>query len=234
MGLFRRQTYVVYRPPMSLEARRRGMRIYLWMLLLGLLACIGLTAFPGFCTTGPQVIPWIIEHIGPGTNNPAQAHAASTGAHSPGGSIVGGPSLAPAFVNQVLAQVHSPAQGTGQALYELSKQYQIDDAFALAFFKAESQYGTTGMARITKSLGNIRCAGYASCINGYRAYASWAQGYQDWYQLIRNLYISRWHLTTVAQIVPVYAPASDGNDPASYIALVKQMVRQWWKGQVQA
>jgi hypothetical protein len=230
----RRQTYRVYQPPMSPDAKRRATRWYCGMVLMGLLACIGVTFFPGFCTTGPQVIPWIVEHIGPGMSDPAQAHVASISARSPDGSIVGSPSLAPAFVNQVLAQVHSPAQGTGQALYDLSKQYQIDDAYALAFFKAESQYGTTGMARVTQSLGNIRCAGYASCIGGYRAYASWAQGCQDWYQLLRNLYISRWHLTTVAQIVPVYAPASDGNDPASYIALVKQMVSRWWNGEVQA
>ena len=37
--------------------------------------------------------------------------------------------------------------GTGQALYDLSVQSQIDDAFALAFFQHESAFGTTGMAR---------------------------------------------------------------------------------------
>src|SRR5260370_436812 len=53
------------------------------------------------------------------------------------GSIVGRPSLSPDFINRVLAAAHSPAQGTGQALYDLSVQYGIDDAYALGFFKQE-------------------------------------------------------------------------------------------------
>src|SRR5689334_14555272 len=73
-------------------------------------------------------------------------------------SITGRPTLSPEFLNQVLQEAHSPAQGTGQALYALSVQYGIDDAYALAFFKHESQYGTTGVARSTRSLGNIRCS----------------------------------------------------------------------------
>lgn len=230
----KRRTYRVYQPPMSPDAKRRATRWYLRMLLIGILACIGVTYFPAWCTTGPQVIPWLINHL---TVNgaPTPAHAAQfPSAHPANGTVTGAPSLPPAFLNQVLKQAKSPAQGTGQALYELSKQYQIDDAYALAFFKAESQYGTTGVARVTRSLGNIRCAGYAHCISGYRAYTSWQQGYQDWYQLIRNLYVNTWHLVTVSQIIPVYAPASDGNDPNAYITLVKQMVAEWWKGEVQA
>lgn len=231
MGLFRRPTYRVYQPPMSPEAKRRGMRWYVGLLLIGILGCIGLTYFPSVCTTGPQIIPWIINHF-TSTTSPALAHAApAAGTHSTNDTVTGAPSLSPAFLNQILALAHSPAQGTGQALYDLSRQYQVDDAYALAFFKAESQYGTSGIARLTRSLGNIRCAGYARCIDGYRAYPTYQQGYQDWYQLIRNLYVNQWRLTTVAQIIPVYAPASDGNDPTAYIALVSRMVDQWQRGE---
>lgn len=147
-------------------------------------------------------------------------------------SIVGRPSLSPDFLNQVLQAAHSPAQGTGQALYALSVQSGIDDAYALAFFKHESRYGTTGIAQYTRSLGNIRCsAGYA-CMGSYRAYASWQAGYADWYSLIVTLYVRQWHLTTPAQIIPVYAPASDGNDPPAYIADVEQSVATWRTGEV--
>src|SRR2546427_2198711 len=38
-------------------------------------------------------------------------------------SVTGKPSLSAAFVNTVLARVHSPAAGTGQALYDLSVKY---------------------------------------------------------------------------------------------------------------
>lgn len=148
-------------------------------------------------------------------------------------SVVGRPTLSPDFLNKVLAAAHSPAQGTGQALYDLSVHYGIDDAYALAFFKHESGYGTTGVARVTRSLGNIRCSDGYTCISGYRAYGSWQAGYADWYQLILILYIRQWHLTTPAQIIPVYAPASDHNNPPAYIADVERSVSAWRKGDVQ-
>lgn len=150
----------------------------------------------------------------------------------PGQDVRGAPTLSASFVNRVLAAAHSPAQDTGQALYDLSRQYGIDDAYALAFFQHESQFGTTGMARATHSLGNIRCSTGYQCINGYRAYSSWQAGYADWYQLIATLYIGTWHLTTVEQIIPVYAPTSDGNDVPGYIAAIEQAVVRWQRGEV--
>jgi hypothetical protein len=146
--------------------------------------------------------------------------------------VRGTPTLTASFVNQILAAAHSPAQGTGQALYDLSVQYGIDDAYALAFFQYESQFGTTGMARLTHALGNIRCSAGYRCMNGYRAYSSWVAGEQDWYRLIHTLYIGTWHLTTVEQIVPVYAPARDGNNVPGYIAAVEQAVTRWQRGEV--
>jgi hypothetical protein len=150
----------------------------------------------------------------------------------PGQDVRRVPTLAAGFVNQILAVAHSPARGTGQALYDLSLQSGIDDAYALAFFQQESQFGTTGMARLTHALGNIRCSAGYQCTSGYRAYSSWVAGEADWYQLIRTLYINTWHLTTVEHIVPVYAPSSDGNDVAAYIAAVEQAVARWQHGEV--
>jgi Mannosyl-glycoprotein endo-beta-N-acetylglucosaminidase len=162
----------------------------------------------------------------------AEAQRVNVAAPSHGESIIGGPSLTPELVNRVLALANSPASGTGQALYDLSQQYNIDDAYALAFFQHESSFGTTGVAQFTRSLGNIRCSSGYACIDGFRAYASWEAGYADWYQLIRTLYIGEWHLTTVAQIIPVYAPTSDGNNVSGYIAAIEQAVNQWRRGKV--
>jgi hypothetical protein len=50
--------------------------------------------------------------------------------------------------------------------------------------------------------------------------------------LIRDLYIKQWHLTTVAQIIPVYAPTSDHNDVNGYIQAVEQAVDTWRSGEV--
>jgi len=145
-------------------------------------------------------------------------------------SVEGKPTLSAAFVDKVLAAAGSKAAGTGQALYDLSVKYGIDDAYALAFFQHESAFGTGGVARATLSLGNIRCSEGYQCIEGYRAYGSWQEGYADWYKLIRMLYIGEWHLSTVEQIIPVYAPSSDHNDVAGYIAAVEKAVSTWRTG----
>ena len=139
------------------------------------------------------------------------------------------PSLSAAFVNQVLAAAHSPASGIGEAFYQFSVHYQIDDAFTLAVFEHESAFGTTGIASVTHSVGNIRCsAGYA-CLDGFRWYPTWTEGLHDFYQLLRSLYVNQWHLLTVEQIIPVAAPASDGNDPPGYIHDVQTAMSTWRK-----
>ena len=152
--------------------------------------------------------------------------------HSGSYSVIGQPTISAEFINRVLSANSSPAAGTGQAIFDLGVKYNIDPVFAMAFFEHESSFGTTGVARVTLSPGNIRAsAGYAQ-IEGYRAYRSWTAGFEDWYKLIKNLYIGQWGLTTVEQIVPVYAPSSDNNDVAAYISAVENAVDQWRSGVV--
>jgi hypothetical protein len=146
-------------------------------------------------------------------------------------SVVGGPSLSAAFIDRVLARYGSPAVGLGRALVADSQHFRIDDAYALAFFLHESTFGTSGVARVTHSLGNIICSGYATCFQGFRWYASWQVGAWDWFRLIKYEYLPR-GLTTVQAIVPVYAPASAGNNPAAYIAAVVQAVATWHTGRI--
>jgi hypothetical protein len=145
-------------------------------------------------------------------------------------SVVGPPTITPSQINLVLAYYHSPAQGKGQALYDDGKSYNIDPAFALAFFMHESLFGTKGVATTTHSLGNIRATpGYPS-YHGYRSYASWEDGFENWYSLISQQYVSKWGLSTVDQIIPVYAPAADHNNEIAYIQSVKKAVDTWRAG----
>ena len=117
-------------------------------------------------------------------------------------------------------------------LYDDGVKYNIDPAFALAFFMQESTFGTQGVAQVTHSLGNIRAtAGYPN-YDGYRLYHSWEDGFTDWYRLIANLYIGQLGLSTVDQIIPVYAPNSDNNDESVYIQNVKSAVDTWRNGTV--
>ncbi len=156
-------------------------------------------------------------------------------------NVLGKPTVTADFINKVLAAYHSPAAGKGQALYDLGVQYGIDPAFALAFFMHESSFGTAGEARSTLALGNLRCIPNRPCINtdgtacqqGQSCYAqfySWEDGFKGWYELIRNLYVARWGLVTVDQIIPVYAPAADHNDEQGYINSLKRELDTWHSG----
>ena len=149
-------------------------------------------------------------------------------------AVLGPPTISVNFINQVLASYGSPAAGKGQALYNYGVEYGIDPAFALAFFMHESEFGTTGVARVTLSLGNLRCIPDRNCLNtndgGYAIMNSWEDGFEQWYKLIRNLYVAKWGLVTVDQIIPVYAPSSDHNNVAGYIAALKHIIDTWHAG----
>ncbi len=148
-------------------------------------------------------------------------------------SVLGQPTLTADFINRVLANYNSPAAGKGQALYNLGIQYGIDPAFALAFFFHESAFGTQGEARVSLSLGNLRCIPNFKCQDGYAWFPSWESGFQAWYSLIRNLYVAQWGLTTVSQIIPRYAPPSDNNNDSAYIGSVEHSIDVWHAGQLQ-
>jgi hypothetical protein len=149
-------------------------------------------------------------------------------------SVLGKPTITADFINRVLASYGSPAAGLGQQMYNLGVQYGIDPVYALAFFMHESLFGTTGEARVTMSLGNLRCIPTRPCIDqnrgGYAQMNNWTDGFEQWFKLIRNLYVAQWGRVTVDQIIPKYAPNSDGNNEAEYIATLKREVDVWHAG----
>jgi hypothetical protein len=162
--------------------------------------------------------------------NPASVSTSSSSSNS----VLHAPTISPAKIEAVLKQYNSPAAGSAQAFYSLGQRYGIDPAYALAFFIHESSAGTQGVAAITRSIGNIRCTPGYDCYqtngNGsFRRYSSWEAGIEDWYKLIKDLYISQWKLLTLEQIIPVYAPSADRNNPASYIQHVASLVASWQK-----
>lgn len=133
--------------------------------------------------------------------------------------------LSAAQIDTILCGAKSPACHTGSSLYQDAISTGIDDAYALAVFKAESSYGTAGVAVVTRSLGNIRCTNGYDCYQGYRAYASWEAGFNDWFRLIKSLYVTSWKLTTVRTIAAKYAPASE-NNTSSYAASINDTMSQ--------
>ena len=145
---------------------------------------------------------------------------------TPSDSVIGNPDISPSFINHVLALAHSPARGLGQEIYRDGAKSHIKPSFALAVFHMESSYGLRGVARYTHSIGNIRRGN-----NGYRSYRSWQEGVRDFYHLIKTVYIAH-GLTTVRQIIPIYAPAADHNNPGQYVQMVRRDMALWSKRRV--
>ena len=153
-------------------------------------------------------------------------------------AVVGQPTVTAQFIDTVLAHYGSPAAGTGQIWVDLGQQYGIDPAYALAFFIHESSAGTNpGWAGMkpgggsTHNVGNIICAGYATCFGRFRDYDSWHAGIEDWYKLIANEYITDRGAVTIEQIIPIYAPSFE-NDVNNYVQTVIGLADSWRQGVV--
>jgi hypothetical protein len=50
---------------------------------------------------------------------------------------------------------------------------------------------------------------------------------KEWFGLIHDLYVNQLKLRTVQEIVPVYAPSTDSNNPDTMVAGIKQLVSCW-------
>jgi hypothetical protein len=143
-----------------------------------------------------------------------------------GNSLQGAPTITVQKMHDVLCGAGSPMCGQEQQLYNQGVAANINPADALAFYHHESNYGTAGVARTTRSLGNLKCyTGAPWCYDGFAGYNSWLDGSQAWYNLIAS-YI-KGGLTTLPAIIHKYAPGSAGNDENAYVTSVELDVRAW-------
>src|SRR5947209_2639977 len=196
------------------------------------------------CALLVLVFWWVVTQAGPSglallVHLPiVWSPASPSSQHEPSSSVLGPPSISAAFIDRVLAAYHSPAAGLGQALSDDGVSAGIDPVYALAFFMHESSFGTTGEARKTLALGNERCIPDRPCVDldrgGYAQMQSWEDGFAHWYTLILSLYIKEWHRVTIEQIIPKYAPGSDGNDETAYVAAIEHAVDTWRRGEAWA
>lgn len=132
----------------------------------------------------------------------------------------------------MLLNAHSPAAGNAHECYDICLIEGVNPAIALAFFLKESTYGTKGIAVRTKNWGNVRTpetVGVGTIINTPRGqfvqYSSWVVSLADWCKRLKGPKYRG--LTTVEQVVPRYAPSSDGNNVTRYIDVVHAAVNAW-------
>lgn len=158
------------------------------------------------------------------------------GQHTVKGSL----SLTAAQIDRILEEGKSPAAGNGEAFVRWGRHYNIDPAWAVAFFRRESWYGAhprwvgqMGGGRTSRNIGNIRYRAKPNPdrvpqfgeFNGFRAYASWEDGIHDFFKLLAqdSNYAG---LHTVERILPIYAPSFE-NDTDHYIRDVISWVARW-------
>lgn len=71
----------------------------------------------------------------PVTNNYYNSNNTTTNNYYGSSTVTGAPSISPNFINKMLCKYgNSQVCGTGQTLYQDGQTYNIDPAFALAFF----------------------------------------------------------------------------------------------------
>jgi hypothetical protein len=124
-----------------------------------------------------------------------------------------------------------------QLAYRAIIAAMVSPAFCLAVFWHESNFGRLGICHDynTKSPGNTRSSvthvveEVPTSKGTYIRYPSWAEGFRDLAVRLSvpNYIYGRKHLVTIAQIMPVFAPILDNNDPEIYINKVVQMMNGW-------
>lgn len=138
---------------------------------------------------------------------------------------------------RVLREAGSPAAGECEAGYDAVASQGVDPAFALAVFRHESNYGKAGICAKydTKNPGNTRTSrtGVGEVIQTERGrfvrYPSWVEGFRDLaFRLVDPTYVYAAHgLRTIRDIIPVWAPVTDANDPQRYIEAVVAAMNEW-------
>lgn len=147
-------------------------------------------------------------------------------------AIKGPPSCNAEQIQKFLEDIGSPAAkeaGFSKALYDTCTERGIDPAVAVGFFLQESTCGRYGRARENLSMGNIKgTAPESGGTDGtFRRYNSWAEGARDWARLIDDQYVQKRGLTSLSQVISVYAPSSDNNNEAKYVSTVNGVVENF-------
>jgi hypothetical protein len=164
------------------------------------------------------------------------AHSKTTTSHSSQHSVLGSPSIDATQVDKILCRYSSPACGLGQVIYDEGQRAGIDDVWLMGQFLQESRFGTQGLARVSKSVGNYNCLDQAHygdlntwCVGRAAYFSSWAGSIKAYYRVLKLFYFPQ-GLTTIEKIIPVWAPKSDGNDPDHYIQVVLAAANLWHSG----
>lgn len=135
-------------------------------------------------------------------------------------TILAAPRISRRTFAAVLLRAGSPAAGAADDAYDAAVSYGVDPAVLLAVFQHESNYGRAGVARSSRSWGNLRRSPSYPTVDGFARYPTWAAGAADTARLLRvygKSAIRPGKNTSTVQTFPyVWAPTGDGNAPDRY------------------
>ncbi len=126
--------------------------------------------------------------------------------HAAGDSVVSPPSLTARAVDALFTRLGSPMVGTGRTVEDASRKTNIDDAFALAVWWAETNDGMAGVGLGYHNPGGVQ-ASPSYPRNGYTIYPSYTAAVTDWFNILQSRYISH-GLTSVYTIAYPYVGTS--------------------------
>lgn len=148
------------------------------------------------------------------------------------------PDLTEAEFVAILDAAHSPALGAASAVWNYCRRRGVSPAFLLAMFRHESGYGLKGTATQTHSWGNTRSPSFGGVpeMGTVPGRSGTFPVFKDWIDGGIST-AARWldyapyrDRTTVRQIIGIWAPVSDGNEPEIYSKAVLASIEEWTKG----
>lgn len=139
--------------------------------------------------------------------------------------------LRPVTIARLLERQGSPLAPLAEEIYDLAIAYRIDAAFALAQWMVESQFGCLPVAQVHCNAALVRLAltrlpapgglqpvlppryGDASG-SGYVCYPSWLAGLEDYFRLLRQVFVDARGEEGVPQIAQAYLATMPGRKAA--------------------
>ncbi|MBI3587790.1 M23 family metallopeptidase [Candidatus Micrarchaeota archaeon] len=156
-------------------------------------------------------------------------------------SLRGFPSISQKTVESIIGHYGSPAllePGFPQCVMSAGANAQMDPVFFLAWSLHETALGNTGVGTPEKaknmgglSKGIADAPGIATTLyyapkHAYKKYSSYCDYAKDWFAYMNRMYVNKGQ-GTVEQIIPIYAPSSDGNDVDGYVKTIRAVVARW-------
>jgi hypothetical protein len=144
--------------------------------------------------------------------------------------------LRPVLIARLLERQSSPLAPLAEEIYDLAIAYRIDAAFALAHWMVESQFGCLPLAQVNCNAALVRVAltrmpapaaagaGEARPIlplrygdvygSAYVTYPSWLAGLEEYFRLLRSVFVDAWREEEVEQIARAYLATLPGSSSA--------------------